>query len=189
MRLPEHRLAFTADGILPPGDHVLTISSLPTSCLVLPDSPSVPWNGVWRAELAARARHAILALWTAGAGDVVLDGSFVEDTPEPRDVDGFFECDECLLADGTLEARLNQIDPAGHWTWDARRRRRGPGSSKAELPMWHARRLDFYPLPMHQGAPEPAVRAILDELFRRRRSDGRPKGVVRLVRPAIRGPT
>ena len=31
--------------------------------------------------------------------------------------------------------------------------------------MWHARRLDFYPLPVHEGAPEPAVRAILDELF------------------------
>ena len=189
MRLPEHPIAFTADGILPPGDHLLTTSSLPDSCLVLGGSSSASWNGRWRAELAARARHAILALWTAGAGDVVLDGSFVEDTPEPRDVDGYFECDESLLADGTLEARLNQIDPGGQWTWDARRRRRGAGSSKAELPMWHARRLDFYPLPIHQGTPDPAVKTILDDLFRHRRGDGRTKGVVRLIRPAIRGPT
>ena len=177
---------FTADGVLPPGDYVLTLQELRESELVLgfgdpKDHPT--WDAAWREKLVGNLAILIEQLRAVGGiPEVFIDGSFLEDKDHPNDIDGYFPCDLRRLATGELQRELNLLDPHKIWTWAPASRKACPGFPKKQLPMWHQYRVELYP---HYGQPSgiPDGKGgflLFPEAFRRSRRDGKPKGIVKL---------
>jgi len=177
--------AFTDDGLLPPGDYVLTLEELAESMLVRgPNAPAryPHWDIAWRARLVKNLAVMVGQLGKTGVTEVFIDGSFVEDKEHPNDIDGYFECELFRLASGELARDLNLLDPHKAWTWDPASRRSYRGYAKRQLPMWHMYRVELYP---HFGQPSGIRDQYGHELefpaaFRRRRGDGQPRGIVKI---------
>jgi hypothetical protein len=177
--------AFTEDGLLPPGDYVLTLDELGKSPLVVGPRDrerSSNWDARWRGQLVANLGILVRQLWQVGVTEIFADGSFVEDKEHPNDIDGYFVCDLMRLASGELQRELNLLDPHKVWTWDPASRRPFPGFAKRQLPMWHVYRIELYP---HYGQlcgirDEHGHELEFPSAFRRSRRDGKPRGIVKI---------
>ena len=179
--LPE----FSPEGLLPPGDYVLTLSELRESLLVhgpVGTNAIAGWDVDWRLHLVKNLSILCHQLWQVGITEIFVDGSFAEDKCRPNDIDGYFECDLHQLASGQLERDLNLLDPHKVWTWDPAERRAHRGYPKRQLPMWHVYRVEFYP---HVGQ----LTGIRDKFgnnlefpsaFRLTRGTSLPKGIVKI---------
>ena len=185
-KLPE----FTVEGVLPAGDYELTLEQLRQSVLVAGpgDVAAYPnWDVSWREHLVDNLAILVDQLWQIGLTEIFVDGSFAEDKEHPNDIDGYFECELRYLASGKLEQDLNMLDPHKTWTWDPAGRRPYRGYPKKQLPMWHQYRVELYPhVP---GLPCGIKNNHGNELefpaaFRRCRPDGKPRGIVKIVRGA-----
>ena len=144
------------------------------------------WGGDWRLALLNNLEVLVEQLWQVGITEVFADGSFVEDKDHPNDIDGYFVCDFMDFASGSLEQRLNAIDPHKVWTWDPDSRRPYRGYPKWQLPMWHRYRVELYP---HYG--NGPLSGITDKYgnelefpaaFRLSRRDDKPHGIIKIVR-------
>ena len=176
--------AFTAEGLLPPGDYPLTLDELRCSSLVTgPGVGSEHWNTRWRGQLVDNLVKLARQLWQVNVTEIFVEGSFVEDKDHPNDIDGYFVCERRALASGELSRRLNLLDPFKVWTWDPAARRASRGDAKKQLPMWHEYRVELYP---HVGQ----LSGIRDRLgyelefpsaFRQSRRDGKPRGIIQLL--------
>jgi hypothetical protein len=179
-RLP----AFTADGLLPPGDYTLTLTDLLHSHLVTGQGVgSTTWDSTWRERLVRNLGILADQLAQVGVAEIFVDGSFVEDKDHPNDIDGYFVCDEAPVVSGRLEEELNRCDPHRCWTWSAARRRWDPASGKAQLPMWFVYRVELYP---HFGQGTGLLdryrhELLFPSLFRQSRRDEQEKGIIRLL--------
>ena len=175
--------AFTAEGTLPPGDYMLTLSELRASILVSGPSSYPNWDRAWRGQLVDKLEVLAGQLWQVGIVDIFVDGSFVEDKEHPNDIDGYFVCDRMELASGRLQQQLNLLDPHKVWTWDPATRRAYRGYPKKQLPMWHTYRVELYP---HVGQPSGIRDKYGNELefpsaFRLSRRNGMPRGIVKVI--------
>jgi hypothetical protein len=176
---------FTEDGVLPPGDHVLTLEQLAESALVVGPGETQrhsEWDVDWRRQLVENLGVLVCQLWQVGVSRIFIDGSFVEDKDHPNDIDGYFECELERLASGELQRELNVLDPHKAWTWEPASRRPHRGHGKRQLPMWHVYRVELYP---HFGQPSGLCDRYGHALefpaaFRRRRGDGKPRGIIRI---------
>lgn len=180
--------AFTADGCLPPGDHVLTLAELRFSHLVTGPSDLAEdedWDHEWRLHLVGQLEVLCGQLWTVGIERIFIDGSFTERIGHPNDIDGYFECDLYELGSGRLERALNKLDRFKVWTWspDTRRPYRNY-THKRQLPMWHRYRVELYPHfghgPFSNIKDEHGHNLTFPSAFRRSRRTGEPRGIVRL---------
>ena len=177
---------FTSEGMLPPGDHELTLAGLRASLLVAGPSHQPHgshWDADWRRHLVDELEVMARQLWSVGIRRIFLDGSFAEDKEHPNDIDGYFECRLGYLISGDLERELNLLHPDKVWTWKPDSRRSARGFTKKQLPMWHRHRVELYP---HYGQPSGIRDGFGNELefpsaFRLSRRDGRPRGVIRLM--------
>jgi len=175
--------AFTNEGLLPPGDHVLTLEELLLSPLVLGWQDGNDWDVLWRATLVQNLIEMVKHLRQVGIRDIFIDGSFVENKSHPNDIDGYFLCDRDFLYDGHLEAQLQKLDPV--WTWDSASRSVSSDSPKRQLPMWHKYRIELFP---HIGQGTGILDQFGNELefpaaFRQSRSF-KLKGIVKIGEPS-----
>jgi hypothetical protein len=146
---------FNADGVLPPGDHVLTLDELQTSRLVEPEAVAPegdtatregeerPWDRDYRLKLVNNLRPLISDLVKVGISEVFIDGSFVSDKPKPRDIDGYFVVKnprEWLKQSAEL-ANINRRV----WTWDPKSATPDFQTGKPKLPMWHSHKVELFP--------------------------------------------
>jgi hypothetical protein len=176
---------FTEDGLIPPGDYVLTLDELVQSLLVVgpANREQYPnWDAPWRRRLVDNLGILARQLWQVGIREIFVDGSFVEDKDHPNDIDGYFLCELSRLASGELQRELNLLDPHRVWTWEPASRRPFRGYPKRQLPMWHVYRVELYP---HFGQlcgirDEHGHELEFPSAFRRSRRDGRPRGIVRI---------
>ena len=177
-------MEFTANGVLAPADYEMTLDELRTSILVVGNGTSTSWDGAWRAKLVENLAVLVEQLWRVGITEIFVDGSFVEDKDHPGDIDGYFVCSLRDLASGELTTKLNLLDANKVWTWDPAQRRAYPGSPKKQLPMWIVYRVELYP---HYGQlcgiPDKWGNELeFPSAFRQSRRDGRPKGIIKIVR-------
>jgi len=183
--LPVDLPPFTEDGLLPPGDFVLTLGELANSMLVRgpDDVERYPnWDDGWRCRLVDNLAVLVGQLSQVGVTEIYIDGSFVEDKDHPNDIDGYFECELTRLASGDLQRELNSLDPHKAWTWDPADRRPYRNYPKNQLPIWHAYRVELYP---HVGQLSGIRDQFGHELefpsaFRRSRRSGQPRGIVKV---------
>lgn len=178
---------FNTDGVLPPGDYVLTLAQLRDSILVLgagdpKDHPT--WDAAWRLKLVENLEVLVLQLRSVGIDEVYVDGSFAEDKDHPNDIDGYFECDALRFASGQLERDLNRIDPQKCWTWAQGARKPYRGYPKLQLPMWHAYRVELYPhyTGLIAAIDEHGQPLEFPAFFRKCRRNSRKKGIVKIVK-------
>jgi hypothetical protein len=174
-------LFFDEHGLLPVGNHLLTLDQLAESILVK-GVPGVtdPWDESWRRQLVENLGVLVSDLWQVGLTEIYVDGSFVEDKAHPNDIDAYFECDRNYYILGQLKADLDRVNPSGIWLWE--QRLLTPGSSKPQLLMWHRYRVEIFP---HYGQSFGMTDKLGFELtfpsaFRQTRS-GRRKGIIKLV--------
>jgi hypothetical protein len=178
-------LEFTEDGLLTPGDYEMTFDALRASVLVVGPGASHPhWDRGWRSQLVDNLEVLAMQLWQVGIEDIFIDGSFVEDKDHPNDIDGYFNCDLLDFATGVTQRELNLLNPQKIWTWDPASRKSYRGYPKKQLPMWHRYRVEFYP---HMGQLTGLRDRYGNELefpsaFRLSRRDGRPRGIVKLIK-------
>jgi hypothetical protein len=178
-------LAFDDHGVLPVGDHPMTIDQLRESLLVNgPGEERSPrWDKKWRLMLVNNLEIVAKQLWSVGITQIYIDGSFVEDKDHPNDIDGYFECDMYRVRTRKIEAQLNAAAGFRVWSWSNASRRPHSDSHKRELPIWHKYRVELYPhcIGMFSG--------ILDEFgnsqtfpaaFRKSRREHRAKGIIKL---------
>lgn len=181
-------IAFTAEGLLPPGDYELTLAQLRESIFVSgPEDAQVypSWDRLWRSYLVDNLEILVKQLWQVGIEDIFVDGSFAEDKDHPNDIDGYFVCELMRLASGELERELNSLDPNKVWTWDPDSRRPYRGYPKRQLPMWHQYRVELYPhfRGMLSGLRDECGNELeFPSAFRRSRRNGRPRGIIKIRR-------
>jgi hypothetical protein len=182
------QLGFSEEGLLPAGDYALTCSELRASFLVIGSDDRYPdWDSEWRRILVDNLEILVRQLWQVGISEIFVNGSFVEDKSHPNDIDGYFVCDLREFASGKLTSALNLLDPHKVWTWDPLSRRPYRGYPKKQLPMWHQYRVELYP---HFGQLSGIRDSFGNELefpsaFRLSRRDGRPKGIVKIVKGGL----
>jgi hypothetical protein len=180
MALPQ----FTPDGLLPAGDHLLTIGELRRSYLVTGEGIDVPgWDSALRAQLVDHLELFVRQLWQVGVERIFVNGSFVTSKPQPGDIDAYFEC---TLTDYPLTLiRLMLLEPS--LPWDLAHRPIDPGSQEPKPVMWHRYRVEVFP----HFTDYPNLTGIFDEdgnefeladLFRRDKNSLRLKGVIQIVR-------
>jgi hypothetical protein len=179
----QSRLAFNKYGLLPKGEHRLTLGQLEQSILVR-GPRNQPWDARWRLQLVKNLAILLEQLWQVGIDRIFIDGSFVEDKAHPHDIDGYFECDRQRVTSGHLAAELNQLSPHRIWVWDDHHRIYDPSSGKAQLPMWHMYHVELYP---HFGQSsgikdEFGNTLVFPAAFRKTRDGHRQKGIVRVIK-------
>jgi len=165
----------------------VTLEELRSSILVnsCGDLKNGTWDKDWRSKLVDSLEIMVNQLWQVGITSIFIDGSFVEDKDHPNDIDGYFECDFNHLISGDLQRDLNLLEPDKIWTWDPATRRPYRGYPKAQLPMWHKYRIEFYP--HAPGITSGICDRHGNELefpaaFRLRRSDNMPKGIIKIIK-------
>ena len=110
-----------------------------------PKDADESWDAPWRRRLVDNLERLVQQLCAVRITRVYADGSFVENTEHPNDIDGYFDCEPRRLADGSLLSELNALDPYRCWTWDPASRKPFGKYSKSQLPMWHRYRVELYP--------------------------------------------
>ncbi|MGV8122863.1 MAG: hypothetical protein AB2L14_24140 [Candidatus Xenobiia bacterium LiM19] len=135
-------LFFNDDGLLPPGEYLLTIAELRRSILVKgPRQNQEIWDREWRKSLVDNLQILAGHLRSVGITELFIDGSFVENKGHPNDIDGYFITD--LMSFRTIQSELLLIDEC--WTWDSSLRRPYRGHPEKQLPMWHKYGVELYP--------------------------------------------
>jgi Family of unknown function (DUF6932) len=147
---------FDADtGALPPGDHQATLEEVAAR---LGFTPRRRW-------LLKGLRAAIEALWAAGVEQIFVDGSFCTEKPDPGDIDGYWvEPDDGVyerIDPYWIDFELVPVPQTRMWKWR----------------MWVDRGVEFFVDPVMQAGPELGF----PEFFRRDR-DGRPRGIIQVVK-------
>ena len=139
--------SFDERGLLPIGDYTMTFAQLRASFLVAGGQNCEPnWNVERRAYLVNQLEKVVRPLWQVGIARVFVAGSFVENVPEPGDMDGYFECDATRYHFGHLERELKALgQPAPEiWNWSLFAMQ--PGKNNAPKPlMWHRYQVELYP--------------------------------------------
>ena len=122
---------FTSEGLLPAFDVPTTIDELRASYFVTGEGVGSPsWDRAWRARLVDNLLILVGQLWQVGIDEIYVDGSFAEEKDHPNDIDGYFACNERELLTGSLERKLNKLDPHKVWTWSPASRRPARGFAK-----------------------------------------------------------
>src|SRR3712207_1855388 len=123
----DYRFRYRTPGVQrcwPPatGDYEMTPEELRNSMLVEgPEGEYPNWDAAWRLKLVENLEVMVGQLWEVGISEIFVDGSFVEDKDPPGDIDGYFECDVFEFATGSIQRRLNELDPHKVWTWNPTR--------------------------------------------------------------------
>jgi hypothetical protein len=175
---------FEPSGLLPAGTFVATIALLRTSLLVEGPVVALPsWDRPWRLHLVDQLEALVQDLWSVGIDRVFADGSFCTEKPRPGDIDGHF-----ITSFPEWPARHEQLKRRRPvWTWSPRDLRPA-ADGKPKLPLWHQHRIELFPVfdpPFRahsfRGTQTTQGPVFIDEFFRRTR-DGRPKGIVQIVK-------
>jgi len=110
-------------------------------------------------------RAAVLAFWAAGIREIYIDGSFCTEKPDPGDIDGYW-----LEPDPEV---YDRIDPY----WISPDLIFVPLLGKRRWRMWAEHGVEFFIHPAMQASP-----GMDFPTFFRQDRDGRPRGVIHVVR-------
>jgi hypothetical protein len=142
-------------GALPPGDHPATLDEIRRR---LGFTPRRSW-------LLKGLRASIEAFWAAGIEEIYIGGSFCTEKPDPGDIDGYW-----IEPDPGVYER---IDPY----WIDFELVLVPHLRMRKWRMWADHGVEFFIHPAMQASPQMGF----PEFFRRDR-DGRPRGVIQVVK-------
>jgi hypothetical protein len=175
---------FTPDGLLPSGDHSLTLGELRQSYLVTGEGVAVSgWDSTWRAQLVDNLEPFVRQLWQVGVERIFVNRSLVTGKGRPEDIDAYFECEAGQYA--PILVGLLQSEPT--LPWDLVRRRIDPATNLPKPLMWHEFRVEIFPYVTDHPVPtgvrdEHGDDLYFPALFRRDKATRRPKGILQIIR-------
>jgi hypothetical protein len=144
-----------ATGGLPPGDHPATLEEVAKRFGFTPR----------RRWLIKGLRIAVNAFWAAGIQEIFVDGSFCTNKRDPGDIDGYWVEPDAGVYDRVdpywIDFTLVPVPQIGKWRWR----------------MWAEHGVEFFIHPAMDAAPNIGF----PEFFRMDR-DGRPRGVIQIVK-------
>jgi hypothetical protein len=154
----------------------LTLEQLSQSMLVLGPQPARPdWDTVGRLRLVSNLGIVVGQLRQVGITDIFIAGSFVQDKPNPDDIDGYYVINP--LAYAAQHQRLMQINPLiplvpvqSTWEYIA-------SKGKARPLLCRDYRIELF---SELNIIVPGTPGSWSHFFRHTR-DGRPKGIVRII--------
>lgn len=170
---------FNDVGVMPVGDHPVSLAQLKRSHLVTGRYSSRPekWDQRWRLILVQNLEKLVRQLWQAGVDEIYVAGSFVEDVGRPRDIDGYYVTDGTPERFTALQTRLNEI--AGEPIWDLTPLQYGT-NPKPERLMRRLYHIDLHPnwLPVFLANGQMLNRAVE---YRHRKNSTVPRGLLKIV--------
>lgn len=168
---------FTAQGLLPPGDYPLTLQQLSQSMLVVGPHPVPPgWDMPGRLRLVNNLTVLVGQLHQVGITDIYIAGSFVQDKPDPDDIDGYYVVNPLAYAT-TQQPQLMRINPLiplvstkATWEYIA-------SKGKARPLLCRDYRIELFP---ELSIVPPGSPGSWSSFFRHTRDD-KPKGIVHII--------
>jgi hypothetical protein len=98
-------LEFMKNGLLPPGDHEISLADLEK---VISEGPGngQTWDIPWRLQLLQEFKKRYQQLLAVGINEVYIDGSYATDKFHPNDMDVYFVVPRKTLFQNKLDNRL-----------------------------------------------------------------------------------
>ncbi len=170
-------LKFSPSGLLPPGDHNITLAQLKEAIKEGPGRGQ-SWDAAWRLKLLSEFEKRYHQLLEAGISEVYVDGSFATDKPRPNDIDAYFVVPRKLWLGG-LEEKLRALDPE-FWCFETV----NVGDGKVGYPMSIRFNIEIFPVYMEHTPEHCDCDELIDpkiDFFRTDKYSHKPKGIIRII--------
>lgn len=169
-------LKFLRNGLLPAGDHEISLAELERSMRAGPGGGR-SWDTAWRLQLLAEFTQRYRQLAGVGITEVYIDGSYATDKYHPNDMDAYFVVPRKLWRT-SAEAALKGLDPE-FWRFETVTDPTG----KTGYPMAFLRHIEMFPVyqehtPAFADCPDMIDPKI--NFFRTDKWSHRPKGIIKI---------
>jgi hypothetical protein len=122
----------------------------------------------WRKQLIRNFEKACTFYWSLDIENILLNGSFVIQKPQPGDIDAILYFEEMN------DKRLFKLNKSKSIWADFKPQYK---DNKFKFPMWHEHKIEFLIHPLHVGTTEMTIL----ELFQQSRNN-EPKGLLKVIR-------
>lgn len=170
-------LKFLKNGLLPAGDHEISLSQLEQLIRQGPGGGR-SWDTDWRLQLLEEFKQRYQQLAALGITEVYIDGSYATDKYRPNDMDVYFVVPRKLWRT-FAEAALKEIDPE-FWRFETV----SDPSGKSGYPMAFLRHIEMFPVYQeHTPAGADCLEMIDPKIsfFRTDKWSNRPKGIIKIT--------
>ncbi|NMC28380.1 MAG: hypothetical protein GYA42_09600 [Syntrophomonadaceae bacterium] len=169
-------LKFAKSGLLPPGDHAISLEELENFIGRGPGGGQ-SWDTSWRLQLLQEFKKRYQQLQAVGINEVYIDGSYATDKFHPNDMDVYFVVPRNIWRSGAEQA-LKDMDPE-FWRFEPELGVDG----KLGYPMAFRHHIEMYPVylehtPDHAECPEMVDPTI--KFFRTDKYSHREKGIIKI---------
>ncbi len=169
-------LKFQKNGLLPAGDHEISIAELEKNIRRGPGD-GLTWDTKWRMELLQEFKQRYRQLQSVGITEVYIDGSYATDKFHPNDMDVYFVVPRQLWRNGAEQA-LKDID-SEFWRFETVSDETG----KRGYPMAFRRHVEIFPVYREHTPDYAECTEMIDpkiNFFRTDKWSHRPKGIIKI---------
>jgi hypothetical protein len=166
---PKVLLPWNEDGLLPFRHITMTSQEVLDSPFVTGlGAKASGWDQRQRYDIAKELESCARTLSFVGITEIIVGGEFVEEIADPESIQGFFRFDGDKLPLSLLDDYLRSANSTKHWPWLTGNSRKRPAL------------VNLFPVPCYRRETVIEVLPLPLEHFYKD-SDGREKGVVRLI--------
>ncbi len=170
-------LKFLKNGLLPPGDHEISLAELEQFIRQGPGGGGC-WDTAWRLQLLEEFKQRYAQLAAVGITEVYIDGSYATDKYHPNDLDAYFVVPRQLWRT-SAEAALKEIDPE-FWRFETV----SDPSGKRGYPMAFLRHIEMFPVYQEHTPAWADFPEMIDPkigFFRTDKWSHRAKGIIKIT--------
>lgn len=169
-------LKFLKNGLLPAGDHEISLAQLKRLIREGPGGGR-DWDTAWRLQLLEEFEQRYHQLASVGITEVYIDGSYATDKYHPNDMDAYFVVPRKLWRT-SAEAALKELDPE-FWRFETV----SDPSGKSGYPMAFLRHIEMFPVYQEHTPAFADCLEMIDpkiNFFRSDKWSHRTKGIIKI---------
>jgi len=169
-------LKFAKSGLLPPGDHAISLEELEKFIGQGPGGGQ-SWDTAWRLQLLQEFKRRYQQLRAVGINEVYIDGSYATDKFHPNDMDVYFVVPRKIWRSGAEQALQDQ-DPE-FWRFEPELGVDG----KLGYPMAFRHHIEMYPVYLEHTPEYAECQEMIDpkiKFFRTDKYSHRTKGIIKI---------
>ncbi|KUG04842.1 hypothetical protein ASZ90_017722 [hydrocarbon metagenome] len=169
-------LKFLKNGLLPPGDHEISLLDL-EKCIREGPGKGQTWDKTWRLDLLQEFKRRYQQLLAVGIKEVYIDGSYATDKFRPNDMDVYFVVPRRTWRSGAEQA-LKDMDPE-FWRFETELHEDG----KVAYPMAFHHHIEMFPVYLEHTPDFAVCQELIDpkiKFFRTDKHSHRTKGIIKI---------
>ncbi len=169
-------LKFLKNGLLPAGDHEISLADLEQNIKAGPGGGQT-WDTKWRLQLLEEFKKRFQQLKSVSITEVYIDGSYATDKYHPNDMDVYFVVPRKVWRE-SAEPALKKIDP-DFWRFETVT----DVSGKTGYPMAFSRHVEMFPVYQEHTPAYAECEELIDpkiSFFRNDKWSHRPKGIIKI---------